>query len=404
MRLPDLYFDAVLFDLDGTLVATDRFWPDAARAGAIKAFLALGMEREVPSAAVWMSMVGLPLAEGFDRVFEDLTREQRKLVLDACVVEEHRLLDEGSAGLLPGTLEALEELHRRGVRMGIASNCSQAYLDAMYEGLGLDRWIEEARCLDSPGISNKSDMLQDLLLTFGTRSAVMVGDRAGDRDAAWANGLPHIHLSRGYAQAAEQVHAEATLAGLDELVPLLDRREARVAQVLEQLDLPVQACILGIGGPPGVGKSLWARDLERALRAKGRRVRRLDLEEFARGDEPLKLEPGANPGAVLEASYDLESLLEALRADSVEAGSLLMLEGRYLNHAPVAEALDRLLWLEGPDRELLRRIVGRDGRLRGPAPVASITDRSLPLARALEHQQPPAQVASLVISGANPLD
>ncbi|MFT7676483.1 MAG: phosphoglycolate phosphatase-like HAD superfamily hydrolase [Planctomycetota bacterium] len=404
MPLPDLYFDAVLFDLDGTLVATDRFWPDAARAGALKAFEALGIEREVPTAAEWMSMVGLPLDEGFDRVFTDLTAQQRKVVLDACVVEEHRLLDEGRSGLLPGTVQALEELHRRGVRMGIASNCSQAYLDAMFVGMGLNRWIEEARCLDSPRIGNKADMLEDLLLTFDTRSAVMVGDRAGDRDSAWANGLPHIHLSRGYAQAGEQVQAEATLAGLDELVPLLVRRQERVVAVLKELDLPQQACVLGVGGPPGVGKSLWTRDLGRALEAAGRSVRRLDLEDFALGEEPLKLDPGADPGAVFEASYALESFLEAIKADSAVSGEVLLVEGRYLNHVPLAAVLERLLWLEGPDQTLLRRIVGRDGRLRGPAPVASVKDRSLPLARALEHQQAPSEVASLVISGANPLD
>ena len=38
-------YDAVLFDLDGTLVATDRFWPQAARAGALLAFEELGLER-----------------------------------------------------------------------------------------------------------------------------------------------------------------------------------------------------------------------------------------------------------------------------------------------------------------------------------------------------------------------
>ena len=119
-----------------------------------------------------MGMVGLPLDEGFDKVFDDLPPDQRAHLMAACVREEHRLLDEGRAGLLPGTEAALEHLQEGGVRMGIASNCSQAYLDAMMTGMGIGRWIEEGRCLDSPRISNKADMVQDLLLTFGTRSAV----------------------------------------------------------------------------------------------------------------------------------------------------------------------------------------------------------------------------------------
>ena len=42
--------------------------------------------------------------------------------------------------------------------------------------------------------------------------------------------------------------------------------------------------------------------------------------------------------------------------------------------------------------------------VRAAIGVVDFVRVSLPLARALEHQQPPAQVASLVISGANPLD
>ena len=37
-------FRAALFDLDGTLIATDRFWIQAARVGARRAFQELGLE------------------------------------------------------------------------------------------------------------------------------------------------------------------------------------------------------------------------------------------------------------------------------------------------------------------------------------------------------------------------
>ncbi|MCP5021730.1 MAG: HAD family hydrolase, partial [bacterium] len=198
MQCPDFPFDAVLFDLDGTLVATDRFWPDAARAGALRAFGALGLKRELPTSEQWMSMVGLPLEEGFDRVFADLDREQRRRVLEACSEEEHRLLSEGRLGLLPGVQETLGDLQDRGVAMGVASNCSQSYLDTMMEAGGLNRWIQEGRCLETPGVRNKADMIEELLILFQTRSAIMVGDRAADRLAAWSNGLPHVHLTRGY--------------------------------------------------------------------------------------------------------------------------------------------------------------------------------------------------------------
>ena len=256
-------FDAVLFDLDGTLVATDRFWPDAARAGARLAFEELGLERRLPSPREWMALVGRPLAEGFAELFPDLEPAQRKHLLERCVEAEHRLLAEGRAGTLPGVIETLETLSEAGVGLAIASNCSRSYLEAMLGELGLERWIGEARCLDSPGIDDKADMIEDLLLTLGTRRAVFVGDRIGDRDAAWANGLPHVHLARGYAPGMERVEAEAVIEGMDSLLPRLQERARWVDSLAA---LAGEGELLGITGGPGSGKTLLAEELaERGL-------------------------------------------------------------------------------------------------------------------------------------------
>ena len=210
--MSEILFDAVLFDLDGTLVATERFWPDAARVATRRFFDARGIERAIPGAAEWMDMVGLPLAESFDRTFADLDEGTRADLMAACVEEEHALLGRGQAALLPGVVETLDALKAAGLRLGIASNCSDRYLELMLTRIGLDRWIEEARCLDSYGVRDKADMIQDLLLTFDTRSAVMVGDRLGDAEAAHANGLPHVHLEGPIRPRAERVAVAAALS------------------------------------------------------------------------------------------------------------------------------------------------------------------------------------------------
>ena len=272
-------FDAVLFDLDGTLVATDRFWPDAARAGARKAFDELGLDRALPSQAEWMDLVGKPLEEGFDVLFADLDAEARGHVLARCVEAEHQLLAEGRAGYLPGVVEALRELRALGVRTGIASNCSRDYLAAMMDGLGLAEWIEEGRCLDSAGITDKASMIEDLLLTFGTRRAAFVGDRAGDRDAAWANGVPHVHLARGYAAVGERVDAEAVIEGMDALLPRLRARTTWVAGLAEG------GGVVGVTGGPAAGKTLLAEE----LRDLGLEVVEGDTVDPARVDRLLDL-------------------------------------------------------------------------------------------------------------------
>jgi len=345
MSAPAFPFDAVLFDLDGTLVATDGFWPQAARKGALRAFAELGLEREPPASEEWMSMVGLSIDLGFGTVFADLGEDARAHVMRRCLEEEQRALDEGGAALLPGVEDVLDELRARGVKMGIASNCSRAYLDAMLDGVGLARWVGEPRCLDSPGIRNKADMVEDLVSTFDTRSVVMVGDRLGDRDAAWANGLPHVHLARGYG-SHEEVRCEAVIDGFDQLLPRLERRTTWLRSAIAALELPAGYCTLGVSGPLGAGKSLFARDLGRLLEAEGRVVRRIEADH------------ASGIGEMRE--------LPALQARGADVAIVV---GATLGRGTAAESLDRLVALAAPREVLERRIVGHHGRRSGSVVV-----------------------------------
>jgi len=407
-------FDAVLFDLDGTLLATDRYWIPAARVGARRAFGELGLERALPSAEEWMELVGLPIEEGFEALFPDLDAQQVALVIRRCIEEEHFALAAGAAVLLPGVRDVLVELRARGVRLGIASNCSEAYLDAAMNGVGLGALVDEGRCLDSPGIRNKTDMLRDLLATFGTRSAVMVGDRAADRDAAHANGLPHVHLSSGFAPASEEVACEAVIEDFLELLPRLERRNAWIAAALDELGFHggERPCSLGVTGRPGAGKTLFARDAARLLAVDGRAVRTVALDDFRRPAAPasrLAGGVGLAPEEHVTAVYDVEQLVGALlrphargeavrlarpaHAIEVPAGALLVVEGPFLLHPRLRSQLDRVIQLELDEELRLTRLAAR-AQPGGPHDGAD---------RAFDHRFDPAARASLVLAAGNPL-
>lgn len=426
-------FDAVVFDLDGTLVATDRFWVDAARAGARRAFTDLGIEHAMPTAEEWMSLVGHPISEGFDRLFPDLAREERDHVRLCCEEEEQKALKAGQAALLPGVAETLETLRERGVKLGIASNCGQDYLDAMMNGLGLSRWIHEARCLDSPGASSKASMVGDLMETFGTRAAVMVGDRLGDRNAAWENGIPHVHLARGFAQPGEEVPCEATIEVMSELVPRLERRGAWIRGALETLgflgaparDGVATPATLGITGHAGAGKSLFARDCANVLASEGKRGSVVPLDLFQKsGITSADLSSTAfwsvdKPLEHLERAYELDELVERViephrrgRAVSIEreservevpAGGVLVVHGDFLLHPKVRAAIDRVVHLEVSESQSLRRIAGRDARKRGPERVLAVRRHWLPTQRAFDETVKPGERADLVLDAENAL-
>ena len=179
--------------------------------------------------------------------------------------------------LLPGVAETLAALRERGVSLGIASNCGQDYLDAMLNGLGLSRWIHEARCLDSPGASSKASMVGDLMETFGTRAAVMVGDRLGDRNAAWENGIPHVHLARGSPSRARRA-LRGDDRGDERARAAAQRRGAWIRGALEISVLGAPAgdgvatpATLGITGHAGAGRASSRGTARRVLASEGKR-------------------------------------------------------------------------------------------------------------------------------------
>jgi phosphoglycolate phosphatase-like HAD superfamily hydrolase len=411
----DLPFDAVIFDLDGTLVATERFWVAAANAGALRAFAELGLERELPTPAEWLSMVGLVLERGFENVFPDLDAAQREHLMGRCVEEEEAALRAGGAALLPGALETLRELRALGVRIGIASNCGPGYLAHMLRALPLGELVHEARCLGSEGVHSKADMIADLLATFGTRSAVMVGDRITDAQAAHANGLPHVHLVQGLAPAGEQIDAQARLSSLLELVPRLRRRRDWIEQCLKRLSIPCDSgggpLSLGVTGIHGAGKTLFARDVVRTLALHGRAALLVALEDYRReSSEEAVLEE--SPLEHLARRYDFERLIETVlephrageavlgpRGEPIGPDCVLVVEGPFLLHPRLRLALERVLHLEVDEGQALARIAARDG----DAALARTRRQLLGPQRAFEQAFPAASRADWVVDASNPL-
>ncbi len=412
-----ILFDAVIFDLDGTLVATDRFWIESAERGARRAFEMLGLVRVLPTPAEWLSLVGTPLAEGFRELFPDLSETQRSTVLACCVEEEEWLLRTSGAPQMPFASETLRGLHAEGLRLGVASNCSRSYLEHMLAALGLHALAARAYCRDMPGIETKGDMIERLLEDFATRSAVMVGDRASDRDAAWENGLPHVHCAFGFAGTDEPVECEARIESLDELSALLRQRSSWIQGALELLglfDRPGQR--IGITGGAAAGKTLFARDAARLLCSRGRPAVALTVEAQAPGPG---LEPGASDPLALACDLgrlEQEILLPHERGqelllpvpglcgeERVPRGASLVLEGSFLLGSRLCASLDRLIHLAIPEELGLRRFQGRDARKGALPGLAQERELFLELQRDHERLFPPRRCADLVLDASNPL-
>jgi len=180
----------VIFDVDGTLHDTFRWWAPVVRRG-IAAFAEReGMQLALPDDRAADAVVGMKDDEVWGAFLPDDQRHRwrdlREVVVPLEVAELHR-----RDYLFPGVRELLVELREHGVAIALASNCRSRYMAGVRDGQGLGDLVDAFYCLDSNGVETKTDMLRLACDRFG-RPATMVGDREPDLEAAVANGLPFV--------------------------------------------------------------------------------------------------------------------------------------------------------------------------------------------------------------------
>jgi phosphoglycolate phosphatase len=218
--------DLVVFDLDGTLLATDLFWLDIGRRAVETVYRRRGFEHELPDDRRFLQAIGLPMSQFWRFILpEEMHRFEAEV--EACAQElEQEAFANGRSTMYPGAAELLRDLHAAGTRLALASNCGRRYLEGFLDAFELRALVEEWRCVDSPGVSSKVDMVRDILATTGARHAVMVGDRANDRESATANRIPFILFAGGFL-ATEPKNGEPVARDYAELRALLLPRAVR---------------------------------------------------------------------------------------------------------------------------------------------------------------------------------
>ena len=122
----------------------------------------------------------------------------------------HYLSGDESLTLFPGVVGLLDELHARGVVMGVATGKSRQGLDRALANTGTGRYFAATRCADECFSKPHPQMLLELIdeLAVDAGQVLMVGDTTHDLQMAQAAGVAALAVSYG-AHPATALQAQS---------------------------------------------------------------------------------------------------------------------------------------------------------------------------------------------------
>lgn len=187
-------YDALIFDLDGTLWDTTRpvteAWNQVASHRA---------ELPVISEADIQSVMGLPHDEAFERLLGGVKPEQVEEAAQEFYAREVALLQKNY--LYPGVSEGLKALADH-YPLYVVSNCETGYLERFMKVSGVGGLFQDAECFGGTR-KPKGDNISLILRRNKKSKGAYVGDTAGDQIASRQAGTDFYHVSYGFGSPAQ---------------------------------------------------------------------------------------------------------------------------------------------------------------------------------------------------------
>ncbi len=187
---------SVGFDLDGTLIDST----DAIVASFFHAFHEKG--HTPPSREAIIATISATLEDQFRLLAKlDVAEATR-------VYREHYLrTSPATTVLLPGVVEALDQLASAGIRMGVATSKRRSSAEPLLQHLQIDRYFKA--CIGPEDVARPKphpDPIHALMRQMNIAQPdglIYIGDTHFDAKAAQAAGVPFIGVTTGYATRAE---------------------------------------------------------------------------------------------------------------------------------------------------------------------------------------------------------
>ncbi|PZD94262.1 HAD family hydrolase [Paenibacillus sambharensis] len=212
--------EAVIFDMDGTLFQTetlltvvhDRLFQQLREEGLYT--------KETPPVEALLSCLGMLLKDIWFRVIPDGTPEVHQRADELMLELELEEIAASRGNLYPYVPETLKALKDKGIKLFVASNGLQDYVEAIALHRTIDKLFDGLYTAGGRSTATKVELVRILLEEHGIKSAWMVGDRSSDVEAGKGNGLEVIGC--GYAAFGKPDELEGSDVIITDFRELLD--------------------------------------------------------------------------------------------------------------------------------------------------------------------------------------
>lgn len=195
-------YDLLIFDWDGTLMDS---------AGTIVACIqqaSADLGWPVPSREAASHIIGLGLREAVEALFPGRGEDEVPLLVER--YRHHYLGQDHEIALFDGARELIEDLHRGGHLLAVATGKARRGLDRAFGHSGLEPYFHASRTADETFSKPHPAMIEELLdeLMIAPERALMVGDTSHDLEMARNAGIDALAAAYG-------AHPAGHLAGYE---------------------------------------------------------------------------------------------------------------------------------------------------------------------------------------------
>src|SRR5574340_118098 len=206
-------YDLIVFDWDGTVMDST-----AAIAGSIQA-ACRGLGLAVPDDQTARHVIGLGLDQALRHAVPDVPEAQRHDLV--ALYRHHFIVQSEAIPLYEGARETIEELHKAGYLLAVATGMSRAGLERALNSSGLKEYFHATRTADVTCSKPDPAMLLELMeeLAVDAGRTLMVGDTTHDLLMAQNADVDAVAVMHG-AHLPEQLRALKPLALVEDFSEL----------------------------------------------------------------------------------------------------------------------------------------------------------------------------------------